>query len=489
MQATPLHCCDRNTLRLCAALVVLCLLLAHTLTGSDSTSTSAADAAVMLSATAPVRIRLPGRRPPRGTYSRWRCVGDLETIGAVEHRGCVFEKVCYLPNESDFVFYSRPGNVSELSLPAVYDHRQGAQHTFRWRKSRGDGRNADFVALNKDVPYKRQLTWSARTQPGPVPAGAVWARGVSALSAPFAPTNLGHVAWDEAFPLLAAMAQLGVYSPSLRVLRTHSCATLAKRASSSAVCRKFAAAFLGPLTDARAAASALQEPPTLEAEARALAGGGGGRPVCFDKLLVGGTFDSFNREELNVGKEPLIALYRARVLAAHGISPTAPPSSHTITIVAKKGRRAIANVRRVAAAVRAEFGSVAEIVLTDWAGMSMAEQLRLVASTTVAVSPCGGISMLLPFLPQGAAAVLVNYMLGEGEEARHGECDPAAGGCSWTMEAELWRHVRHVTKVYYQVTGPDDFARGRPGRDESVRVDPARLLPLIGAAIREMEPF
>ncbi|EOD37807.1 hypothetical protein EMIHUDRAFT_225064 [Emiliania huxleyi CCMP1516] len=429
MQATPLHCCDRNTLRLCAALVVLCLLLAHTLTGSDSTSTSAADAAVMLSATAP-------------------------TIGAVEHRGCVFEKVCYLPNESDFVFYSRPGNVSELSLPAVYDHRQGAQHTFRWRKSRGDGRNADFVALNKDVPYKRQLTWSARTQPGPVPAGAVWARGVSALSAPFAPTNLGHVAWDEAFPLLAAMAQLGVYSPSLRVLRTHSCATLAKRASSSAVCRKFAAAFLGPLTDARAAASALQEPPTLEAEARALAGGGGGRPVCFDKLLVGGTFDSFNREELNVGKEPLIALYRARVLAAHGISPTAPPSSHTIIIVAKKGRRAIANVRRVAAAVRAEFGSVAEIVLTDWAGMSMAEQLRLVASTTVAVSPCGGISMLLPFLPQGAAAVLVNYMLGEGEEARHGECDPAAGGCSWTMEAELWRHVRHVTKVYYQAQSP-----------------------------------
>ena len=40
-----------------------------------------------------------------------------------------------------------------------------------------------------------------------------------------------------------------------------------------------------------------------------------------------------------------------------------------------------------------------------------------------------------------------------------------------------------------RVTGPDDFARGRPGRDESVRVDPARLLPLIGAAIREMEPF
>jgi hypothetical protein len=299
------------------------------------------------------------------------------------------------------------------------------------------------------------------------------------------------VAWDEAFPLLVAMAQLGVYTPALRILRTAPCAQLGKRATSSAVCRKFAAAFLAPLMGGGGA----EEPPTLHAVARGAAVPGavgrrdGTRPVCFEKLLVGGTFDSFNQEALNSGKEPLIALFRARVLAAHGIAPDVPPTRHTILLVAKKGRRVIANFKRVQAAVRSAFSSVATIVSTDFSGMTMREQLRLVSSTTVAVSPCGGISMILPFMPEGSHAVLVNYMLGQGEEARHGECDPADGPCSWTMEAELWRHVRHVNKVYYQVWGPDDFAKGKPGRDESVRVDPARLVPLIRAALHEMQPF
>ena len=50
-----------------------------------------------------------------------------------------------------------------------------------------------------------------------------------------------------------------------------------------------------------------------------------------------------------------------------------------------------------------------------YAGLSMAEQFRLLSETTVAVSPCGGVSMILPFLPPGAYAVLLNYMLGPGE--------------------------------------------------------------------------
>ena len=111
--------------------------------------------------------------------------------------------------------------------------------------------------------------------------------------------------------------------------------------------------------------------------------------------------------------------------------------------------------------------------------------------------------------------------IGMGMQARHGEC----AKCSWSMEAELWRHVRHVNKMYYQayapaehrrshvvvlvatrmnhvivcatmpiftptlqVWGPQDFAQRKPGRDASVRVDPNRLGDLIEAALHEMEP-
>ena len=93
--------------------------------------------------------------------------------------------------------------------------------------------------------------------------------------------------------------------------------------------------------------------------------------------------------------------------------------------------------------------------------------------------------MILPFLPEGSYAILINYMLNPEEPARHGECH----NCSWTMEAELWRHVRHVRKMYYQVWGPADFARGRPGRNAAVKVDPQRLGDMVETAIHEMEPF
>ncbi len=38
--------------------------------------------------------------------------------------------------------------------------------------------------------------------------------------------------------------------------------------------------------------------------------------------------------------------------------------------------------------------------------------------------------MILPFLPEGSYAILINYMLHPEEPARHGECH----NCSWTME-------------------------------------------------------
>lgn len=56
------------------------------------------------------------------------------------------------------------------------------------------------------------------------------------------------------------------------------------------------------------------------------------------------------------------------------------------------------------------------------------------------------------------------------------------------MEAELWRHVRHVKKQYYQVWGVKDFKKGKPGHDASVVVDPQRLGQIIDDALENMRP-
>jgi hypothetical protein len=54
------------------------------------------------------------------------------------------------------------------------------------------------------------------------------------------------------------------------------------------------------------------------------------------------------------------------------------------------------------------------------------------------------------------------------------------------MEAELWMHVRHVRKLYYQVWERSDFAGGRVGRDASVVLKPLRLAFLVRAALTQM---
>jgi len=439
------------------------------------------EADVLLRSPAPVRIKLPARDgvAARGHFSRWRCVGALDDIDDFQYRACVFSDVCFDTAAADFVFFAPPGNSS----PAIiYDHRRGEQHVFRHRRADGSDTDADFVALSKWVPYRPRLSWSPRVETQPLPpeaAASTRLAGLHALSAPFVPTNLGHVAWDEAFPLLVAMAQLGVYSTELHILRTSGCDVLA--AGSQKLCAKFASAFLMPLLGSRA--HGLQTLSQLASRHR-------GQPyLCFEELVVGGAYDSFNSEALNQGKEPLLALYRARVLAWHGLPPTAVPSTHTILLVRKEGRRGIHNFNEVRRHVQRTFGAQAEVPLADvqvtgFAGLSMVEQLRLVARTTIAISPCGGISMILPFLPEGAHAILMNYMVANDDARRHGECD----GCSWTMEAELWRHVRHVHKQYYQVWGPADFAGGKPGRDSAVRVDVARLERLIRVSLFEMQP-
>lgn len=184
------------------------------------------DEAGMLRAGLPIRIMMQDSTPPpAGRFSRWRCVGNMEDPEKFVRRTCLFDHVCYDTSDAgEFLFFSRHPNAT---APLLYDHRRGLQRSFRLRKSRGDPMNSDFVALAKWVRHKKSRpTWSPRIVSGPTPERRLVLPGLHALSAPFVPTNLGHVAWDEAFPLLVGMAQLGEYTRALKILRTHSCDTL-----------------------------------------------------------------------------------------------------------------------------------------------------------------------------------------------------------------------------------------------------------------------
>ena len=207
-------------------------------------------------------------------------------------------------------------------------------------------------------------------------------------------------------------------------------------------------------------------------------------------------------EPTHAGKEPWLALYRQRVLHFHGLAPSQslppPPKAHTLILVQKDGRRGIHNFDEALAYLRGGCaglcaGVFAQIRSTTFHTLTIREQLQLVSTATIAISPPGGCSMVLPFLPEGAHAILINYMLsakeansGAGPNRKLRGAEGICAKCSLTMEASLWRHTRHVRKLYYQVWAPSDFARGRPGRDAAVVLQMPRLGYLVRAALDSM---
>ena len=96
---------------------------------------------------------------------------------------------------------------------------------------------------------------------------------------------------------------------------------------------------------------------------------------------------------------------------------------------------------------------------------------------------------------QGAYAILMNYMIADGEERRHGECD----GCSWCCSYPLIFAPRHLGTLHFANSrcGAGDGAGGKGGvssglfgstlvqhvvaRSAPSAVDPGRWRPSYGA--------
>ena len=368
------------------------------------------------------------RRGTGAGWSHYHCVGDIDTdLSAHEKtiprpwfpltRSCIFSNVCWVPAKDEWLYYE---NASSPNAGASRATKFGSRFL---ATSSGGARHGDVFAL-KVV---------RRRQPSSSHIATTVVRGLTALMGErFAP-NIGHFVWDNAFALLTTMAQLGVYTGELNVLRTSVCmSSPSVRSFASSLCDELAEAFLAPLnglrpdSPTRGWVRTLKQLQTVHATSER---------ICFEQLQAGGAFNAFDSEPLNVGREGLVALYRHRVLQWHGLDALAPRPAvpPRILLVQKSSKRAesgrqkrsISNFDEVNQYVRARFGQRADVHETTFADMPFADQLRLITSTSVAFSPCGGISMLLPFLPPGAHAILVNYVIRTANPryiGAHGEC-------------------------------------------------------------------
>ncbi|KAJ3217117.1 hypothetical protein HDU67_008494 [Dinochytrium kinnereticum] len=425
------------------------------------------------------------KEPESRQYSKFRCSGNDNDIDGYVERVCVFENVCFDTDSKAFHFYQREDRPAR---PVLFESRLGEMTNFHHE-------DHGFVAV-------KQLFWAAVASehdtfapkiirgksPAAKPNSTVTLAPLHVLWSTWAQDdNLGHLLWEELAGIWYGMIRMNVLSENVTAM--HWPDTLPDRK----LAVKFRNAFFPAISS--------RPPVTLYDYAQELAKNGESH-VCFDQLLVGGNVRRFLQRMAwhNYGQEPLFFSLRGRILQSMGLSPYHIPKAHKIVITHKtssnyhhesnyKTHRSIYNIDEVTAFIKSKYPKV-KVEVVEFKDMTVKEQLRLMTTTTVLITPAGGISMILPFLPDGAQAIILDYL-----EKEDSQLIGTRGGESVSMEAPFWNHWPHVKKLYYQIRSKEEMRSDDPTksinevswRDEvSVSVNLERLEGLLEAAFEHM---
>ncbi|KAJ3024318.1 UNVERIFIED_CONTAM: hypothetical protein HDU68_008235 [Siphonaria sp. JEL0065] len=465
------------------------------------TSTSNSNKLTKLRLPAPLRTA-SNPLPAKPEYSRFSCLGDDNRVSAFRERICVFNNVCYNYATDRFTFHTRKvtdKKTGQSRNPTVlFDSTTGERTEFV-----EDGHG--FVALWQTTDIfgaDLQNTWGPQIENTPVPSHtspsttitlpnlhAVWSLWAY-------DDNLGHMLWEEMAGLYYAMTRMDVLTDSLVPL--HYPWALPDRKLGI----KFRNAFFSGISNTPPQNlrdyiyNTIMQDNTISDKRDV--------NVCFEQLLVGGNMRRFLHAVAwhNHGHEPMFKSLRARILEKHGIDPTSVPTQHHILITNKtetnfkadqtvgSRKRAIYNLEQVMAHVKETYPGV-KVTCIEWQKHSVADQLKLVNSATVFISPPGGVSMMLPFLPPGSHAIIMDYLENEPNNWYGTQV-----GDSISMEAPFWNHWPHVKKLYYQIRGPQDLVSDSTSKSleevswregVSYNLDMGRLGALLQQAFDDME--
>ena len=97
--------------------------------------------------------------------------------------------------------------------------------------------------------------------------------------------------------------------------------------------------------------------------------------------------------------------------------------------------------------------------------------------------------MIIPFLPHGAHAIVMDYFVTKHDHPSHN----FRVNQSASMEGAFLNHIPHVTKLYYQIHGENEYVFDMPGTRNSrehgsIIINTTRLKTLIDKALDDMEP-
>lgn len=373
--------------------------------------------------------------------SSFTCVGDEKHRDAIAGRGCVFRHLCWRQGEFQY-FLPTPE-------PLLYDEHSGPIYEF-----------GPFVALTQfDTEYH---AFTPHVQHTTLPTDLPWCSDPHQLAALWKPwsvvdANLGHLLWEEMGSLYYLTRRLGpILNQALPLHIFHLLPVL----PTYPLFRKILDAFLPALTYPHESWVAVLTQ----------------SDCCWSQVIMGGIERMFYPIlSHNDGKEEILFGWRNQILQTLGLplhtaSRRSSGALRHIRVVRKTdsflgpARRRIANLEAVVGAIETAVASRPEyqVSIVEWTPLTFQEQLALIGNTWILITPCGGISMILPFLPVGATAIIMDY---------YSPTDLLMfeAGVSASMEAPFWNAWPHFRKLYYQVFSAEEYRFDEPWQASAER--------------------
>lgn len=407
------------------------------------------------------------RRDIHEKISKFRCTASENNIQIWQDRLCIFQNTCY-NKDTGYFYYFQPtqGNTK----PVFYDSAKRMLFQF---SENNDG--AGFLSLSTGA----SASWApiVTNESYPMKSYTRLRQLHTLMKYYFAEGNIGHGLWEDLGSISYSMDRMNVADRKLVIMH------LGKISNSSLT-----------QTYHQYAIPALTDNPMIEFEAYVASFNT--KYICFDNLMVGGHLVALVNDKMkeNHGREALFYNWRSKIIQYNGFDPKFIPKKHHIIITNKsnslwthsgaKRHRAIANLEQVEQFVRLTYPTISTEVV-EWHKMAFNQQIEKLLSTTILITPCGGVSFIIPLLPHGAHAIVMDYYVNMN----------AFGfqpGQSGSMDAAFLNHIPHVRMQYYQVYGSEDYELDFPGatntrESASIIVNMTRLQLLMDKALEEME--
>jgi hypothetical protein len=402
----------------------------------------------------------------RQHFSKFRCTGPENNIESWQYRLCVFCNVCYNNDDHRFYYFRFPKTEAK---PIFYDSTQGMLFQF--------GKNNDsfgFLSLSPDgaTPWTPVIA----NETYPIKNFVSLHQLHTILKNNYGSSNIAHGLWEEFGSVSYSMERMNVISRKLVIMHVG-------QIPNTPLFRTYQENIIPALSQ-----NSMVE---FELYVRSFRK----KYVCFETLIVGGQLSVFQQTIIkeNHGREALFYNWRSKIILHNGLDPKFVPRKHHIVITNKshsiwthpgaKRHRAIVNLEEVEKFIGLTYPTIFTEVV-EWHTIPFKKQIEKLLDTTILITPCGGVSMIIPMLPHGAHTIVMDYYVNV----------PARGfkiGQSASMEGAFLNHFPHVRKQYYQVYGPQDYEFDYPEATDaresaSIIVNMTRLRLLINNALEEM---